>query len=413
MTEKVAIIGAGIAGTTTAYSLAKNGFDVTLIDSRRYPAMATSYANGGQLSASNSEVWNTPKNIINGMKWMFKKDAPLLFNPSPSLEKYKWIIGFLAASFDGKHKTKTQETIELAKRARELYYKISDEEGLEFDLLKKGILHFYDTQKELDIAAAKASWLDQEGMEWEVLDTDQVEDLEPAFKNSNNEKKLVGGIYTKSDASGDIHKFCKNMHKLLEDRYEVKSLFNTEIESIYKDKDKVILSAATDSETTGYHFDKVAICAGIDTQKFADILGDKMRVYPVKGYSVTIHLDDERSRQYAPQVSLLDDPKKIVSSRLGDRLRVAGTAELAGKNKDIRQDRIRPLLGWVREYFPNVSTENYTPWAGLRPMTPDMMPLVFESKAKGIFYNTGHGHLGWTLGAATGDLLAAKIINAN
>ena len=216
MIQKVAIIGAGIAGTTTAYSLAKNGIDVTLIDSRRYPAMATSYANGGQLSASNSEVWNTPKNIINGMKWMFKKDAPLLFNPSPSLEKYKWIIGFLAASFDGKHKTKTQETIELAKRARELYYKISDEEGLEFDLLKKGILHFYDTQKELDLAAAKASWLDQEGMEWEVLDTDQVEDLEPALKSSNNEKKLVGGIYTKSDASGDIHKFCKNMHKLLE-----------------------------------------------------------------------------------------------------------------------------------------------------------------------------------------------------
>ena len=138
-----------------------------------------------------------------------------------------------------------------------------------------------------------------------------------------------------------------------------------------------------------------------------------MRVYPVKGYSVTIHLEDEKSKKSAPQVSLLDDPKKIVSSRLGDRLRVAGTAELAGKNKDIRQDRIRPLLGWVREYLPEVSTENYTPWAGLRPMTPNMMPLVFESKTKGIFYNTGHGHLGWTLGAATGDLLAAKILDAN
>ena len=158
-------------------------------------------------------------------------------------------------------------------------------------------------------------------------------------------------------------------------------------------------------------FDQVAICAGIETQRFDDVLGDSMRVYPVKGYSVTIHLDDEESRISAPKVSLLDDPKKIVSSRLGDRLRVAGTAELAGINKDIRQDRIRPLLGWVREYFPGVSTENYTPWAGLRPMTPDMMPLIFESRAKGIFYNTGHGHLGWTLGAATGDLLAEKMIN--
>ena len=150
MTRKIAVIGAGIAGTTTAYSLAKQGADVTLVDSRRYPAMATSYANGGQLSASNSEVWNTPKNIINGFKWMFKKDAPLLFNPSPSLQKYKWIIGFLMATFDGKHKSKTQETIELAKRARQIYFDIADHEGIDFDLLKEGILHFYDNKKELN-----------------------------------------------------------------------------------------------------------------------------------------------------------------------------------------------------------------------------------------------------------------------
>jgi D-amino-acid dehydrogenase len=411
MTKKIAVIGAGIAGTTTAYSLAKQGMDVTLIDSRRYPAMATSYANGGQLSASNSEVWNTPKNILNGIKWMFKKDAPLLFNPSPSIQKYKWIMGFLVATFDGKHKIKTQQTIDLAKRAREIYFEIAVKEGIDFDLLKEGILHFYDSDKELKVAASKASWLHQEGMEWEVLSRDEVEDLEPAFKSSKNDKKIVGGIYTKSDASGDIHKFCKNMHRVLEDKYGVKSLFNTEIETIYKDKDKVILAAADESSASGMQFDQVAICAGIETQRFADVLGDSMRVYPVKGYSITIQLDDEESQTSAPKVSLLDDPKKIVSSRLGNRLRVAGTAELAGTNKDIKQDRIRPLLGWVRDYFPGVSTENYTPWAGLRPMTPDMMPLIFESKAKDIFYNTGHGHLGWTLGAATGDLLAEKMIN--
>ena len=201
------------------------------------------------------------------------------------------------------------------------------------------------------------------------------------------------------------------MIKTLEEKYGVETFFNTEIETIYKDKDKVILSATDQASSKGYVFDQVAVCAGVETQKFADILGDGMRVYPVKGYSVTIYLDDMISQQAAPQVSLLDDPVKIVSSRLGNRLRVAGTAELAGKNKDIRQDRIRPLLNWVREYFPSVSTENYTPWAGLRPMTPDMMPLIFESKVKGIFYNTGHGHLGWTLGAATGEILAEKMGN--
>ena len=409
MKEKIAIIGAGISGITTAYALAKKGCDVTLLDSRRYPAMATSYANGGQLSASNSETWNTSKNILNGLKWMFKKDAPLLFNPSPSLQKYKWMLGFLAATFNGKHKSNTQETIDLAKRAREIYYGIADSEGLKFDLLKKGILHFYNDSKELKSAANKASWLDQEGMEWEVLSLDEIEDLEPAFKSASNQKKIVGGIYTKSDASGDIHKFCVGMQKILEEKYGVETIFNTEIDTIYKDQDKIILSGADLSSAKGFEFDKVAICAGVETQRFADILGDSMRVYPVKGYSVTIYLDDMISQEAAPQVSLLDDPVKIVSSRLGNRLRVAGTAELAGKNKDIRQDRIRPLLKWVREYFPSVSTENYTPWAGLRPMTPDMMPLIFESNVNGIFYNTGHGHLGWTLGAATGEILAEKM----
>ena len=409
MRSDIAIIGAGIAGITTAYALAKKGHKVTLIDSRRYPAMATSYANGGQLSASNSETWNTTKNILNGIKWMFKKDAPLLFNPSPSIQKYKWMIGFLLATFNGKHKSNTQQTIELAKRAREIYFDIADSEGIKFDLLKKGILHFYNDEKEFSSAADKASWLDQEGMEWEALSLDEIEDLEPAFKSASNEKKIVGGIYTKSDASGDIHKFCTNMIKTLEEKYGVETFFNTEIETIYKDKVKVILSATDQANSKGYVFDQVAVCAGVETQKFADILGDGMRVYPVKGYSVTIYLDDMISQQAAPQVSLLDDPVKIVSSRLGNRLRVAGTAELAGKNKDIRQDRIRPLLNWVREYFPSVSTENYTPWAGLRPMTPDMMPLIFESKVKGIFYNTGHGHLGWTLGAATGEILAEKM----
>ncbi len=409
MKEKIAIIGAGIAGITTAYSLAKKGCDVTLLDSRRYPAMATSYANGGQLSASNSETWNTSKNILNGLKWMFKKDAPLLFNPSPSLQKYKWMLGFLAATFNGKHKSNTQQTIDLAKRAREIYYGIADSEGLKFDLLKKGILHFYNDDRELKSAANKASWLDQEGMEWEVLSLDEIEDLEPAFKSASNQKKIVGGIYTKSDASGDIHKFCVGMQKILEEKYGVETIFNTEIDTIYKDQDKIILSGADLSSAKGFEFDKVAICAGVETQRFADILGDSMRVYPVKGYSVTIYLDDMISQEAAPQVSLLDDPVKIVSSRLGNRLRVAGTAELAGKNKDIRQDRIRPLLKWVREYFPAVSTENYTPWAGLRPMTPDMMPLIFESNVDGIFYNTGHGHLGWTLGAATGEILAEKM----
>lgn len=409
--KRVAVIGAGIAGTTTAYALLKKGYRVTIIDSRRYPAMATSYANGGQLSASNAETWNTPKNVMNGMKWMFKPDAPLLFNPSPEIQKYKWMMGFLWATLKGEHKKNTLETIDMAKKAREIYFKIADEEGIEFELLKKGILRFYDSEKEFKLDQAKTSWLDQEGMEWDTLTTEEVKELEPAFKNNANYEKIVGGIYTKSDASGDIHKFCTNLEKVLVDKYSANLQLDTTVEYISRQRDELVLTMRKENEVMNEAFDNVIICAGVGTQAFADRLGDKMNIYPVKGYSVTIDLKDDISKSCAPSVSLIDQPVKIVASRLGDRFRVAGTAELAGINTDIRQNRIRPLLDWVEKYFPNVSTETYTPWAGLRPMTPNMMPITSESKMKGVFYHAGHGHLGWTLSAETANQVVSKLEN--
>jgi len=407
--KKVAVIGAGIAGTTTAYALVKKGYKVTIIDSRRYPAMATSYANGGQLSASNAETWNTPKNVMNGIKWMFKPDAPLLFNPSPEIQKYKWMMGFLWATLKGEHKKNTLETIDMAKKAREIYFKIAEDEGIEFELLKKGILRFYDSEKEFKLDQAKKSWLDQEGMEWDTLTTEEVKELEPAFKNNANYEKIVGGIYTKSDASGDIHKFCTNLERVLVEKYSANLQLNTTVEYISRQKGELVLTMRKENEIMNDSFDNVVICAGVGTQSFASRLGDKMNIYPVKGYSITIDLKDEISKSCAPSVSLIDQPVKIVASRLGDRFRVAGTAELAGINTDIRQNRIRPLLDWVEKYFPNVSTETYTPWAGLRPMTPNMMPITSESRMKGVFYHAGHGHLGWTLSAETANQVVAKI----
>ena len=407
--KKVAVIGAGIAGTTTAYALVKKGYKVTIIDSRRYPAMATSYANGGQLSASNAETWNTPKNVMNGIKWMFKPDAPLLFNPSPEIQKYKWMMGFLWATLKGEHKKNTLETIDMAKKARETYFKIAEDEGIEFELLKKGILRFYDSEKEFKLDQAKKSWLDQEGMEWDTLTTEEVKELEPAFKNNANYEKIVGGIYTKSDASGDIHKFCTNLERVLVEKYSANLQLNTTVEYISRQKGELVLTMRKENEIMNDSFDNVVICAGVGTQSFASRLGDKMNIYPVKGYSITIDLKDEISKSCAPSVSLIDQPVKIVASRLGDRFRVAGTAELAGINTDIRQNRIRPLLDWVEKYFPNVSTETYTPWAGLRPMTPNMMPITSESRMKGVFYHAGHGHLGWTLSAETANQVVAKI----
>jgi D-amino-acid dehydrogenase len=411
--KKIAVIGAGIAGVTTAYALAKRGFKVTIIDSRRYPAMATSYANGGQLSASNAETWNTPKNIVNGLKWMFKADAPLLFNPSPNIQKYKWMFGFLAETLRGTHKDNTLHTIELAKRARDVYFTIADEENIEFDLLKRGILRFYDSQKEFKEDAEKKNWIEQPGMEWEIMSPDEVVALEPSLSTANSKNKIVGGVYTKSDASGDIHKFCINLEKVLVEKYDVRVLTDTSVSDLSQRSHKILVKYGDEQNLDSEEYENVVICAGVNTQNFANKLGDSMNVYPVKGYSVTIDLKNEQSKNGAPMVSLIDQPVKIVASRLGDKFRVAGTAELAGINTDIRQDRIRPLLRWVKEFFPEVRTESYTPWAGLRPMTPNMMPLTHESKMPGVFYHTGHGHLGWTLSAATAEIVAEKISSAD
>jgi len=295
------------------------------------------------------------------------------------------------------------------KKARETYFKIAEDEGIEFELLKKGILRFYDSEKEFKLDQAKKSWLDQEGMEWDTLTTEEVKELEPAFKNNANYEKIVGGIYTKSDASGDIHKFCTNLERVLVEKYSANLQLNTTVEYISRQKGELVLTMRKENEIMNDSFDNVVICAGVGTQSFASRLGDKMNIYPVKGYSITIDLKDEISKSCAPSVSLIDQPVKIVASRLGDRFRVAGTAELAGINTDIRQNRIRPLLDWVEKYFPNVSTETYTPWAGLRPMTPNMMPITSESRMKGVFYHAGHGHLGWTLSAETANQVVAKI----
>lgn len=218
--------------------------------------------------------------------------------------------------------------------------------------------------------------------------------------------RFQGGFFTESDSSGDIHKFTGGLSSACE-RRGVQFHYDTAIDSVESvDCGKILISSDQRREV----FDRIVICAGVGSRRFAAMLGDHVNVYPVKGYSITVHLDDEPSRSSAPWVSILDDRAKIVTSRLGtDRFRVAGTAEFNGVNRDIRSDRIEPLINWVRRYFPVVSTSRVIPWAGLRPMLPSMLPRVGRGRRPGVFYNTGHGHLGWTLSAATAEAVSSMI----
>jgi D-amino-acid dehydrogenase len=285
---------------------------------------------------------------------------------------------------------------------------MAEEAGIEFNRVNQGILHFYDDEAEFAHAHNVSKLLAKGGVPRQRLSADEVRAIEPSIKSD-----IIGGYYTDSDFTGDIHKFATGLAKACE-RLGVTFYWNHEVESLKPNNGSPIIESKTDEGEMGRHeFDGVVICAGVYSRALAAQAGDRVNIYPVKGYSITVNLQDQASRAAAPWVSLLDDKAKIVTSRLGeDRFRVAGTAEFNGYNYNIRADRIAPLTKWVEKNFPGVATEYVTPWAGLRPMMPNMMLRIGRGKAKGIFYNTGHGHLGWTLSCVSAHMVT-DIITAS
>ncbi|MCO5975277.1 D-amino acid dehydrogenase [Ideonella oryzae] len=403
----LAVLGGGITGVTTAYALSLRGFAVTLYERHRYAAMETSFANGGQLSASNAEVWNLPATVLKGLKWMLRADAPLLVSPTPGWHKLSWFAEFIAAM--PQYERNTIETARLAIAARQHLFAWAEAEGIDFDHKREGILHIYRDKAGFDHAAKVTALLARGGLDRRAVTPEEIKSIEPTLAGQYH-----GGFYTPSDSTGDIHRFTFGLAQAAQ-RRGVECLYEQQVSQLRPEAGGGVTLTATgpEGEPSPRRFDGVVVCAGVASRGFAAQLGDRVNVYPVKGYSITVHLDDEASRAAAPNVSLLDDETKLVSSRLGpDRFRVAGTAEFAGENRNIRADRIRPLVDWVRQCFPGVDTRRVVPWAGLRPMMPNMMPRVGRGRAPGVFYNTGHGHLGWTLSAVTADMVASNVASA-
>ena len=410
MAPRVAVIGAGIAGITTAYDLVKRGAQVTIFDRHPYAAMETSFANGGQLSASNAEVWNSWATVWKGLKWMTTPGAPLLVNPTPTWHKVSWMMSFIGAI--PRYEENTVTTVRLAMEARERLTAMAAAEGIDFDRENRGILHFYASKEEFDKAAKVSKLYEKGGLERRAVTLAEMQSIEPALKG-----KYYGGYFTPSDFTGDIHKFTTGLAKACE-RLGVEMRLSDEVLSVTaSDGGVTVISQSTEPSlehtappTQVNQFDRIVVCGGVMSRGLARMLGDRVNIYPVKGYSITVNLP-EGGENFAPYVSLLDDAAKIVSSRLGkSRLRVAGTAEFNGYNRDIRAERIDPLINWCRSHFPGLNTRQSTPWTGLRPMMPDMLPKVGRGRNPRVFYNTGHGHLGWTLSAATSDAVAALVM---
>ncbi|MFT5896443.1 MAG: D-amino-acid dehydrogenase, partial [bacterium] len=270
----------------------------------------------------------------------------------------------------------------------------------------RGILHMYQDKQGFDHATRVNAMLSKGGLERTALSVEEMKSLEPALSG-----ELYGGYYTASDSTGDIHKYTRGLAEACL-RLGAHFVHDVEVGKLSHDGQKIDVefNQAGSANSELGKFDGVVVCAGIESRKLSAQLGDRVNIYPVKGYSITVALPDEESQSAAPWVSLLDDDAKVVTSRLGhNRFRIAGTAEFNGVNYDIRDDRIKPLIQWCRRYFPKVDTEHVVPWAGLRPMMPNMMPRVGAGKLPGVYYNTGHGHLGWTLSAATAEMLGDVI----
>ena len=389
--KSIAIVGGGIAGVTTAYFLARKNYRVRLFDPNGI-AYQCSYANGGQLSVCNAEVWNTYSNIAKGIKWINKTDAPLAFRMDHwSWQKIRWIAGFIGATLTNSYDHNTRRTIQWSLRSRKLYKRLISELNLDFNQKDCGILHIYKNQK---------SWYKaQKTLErFKTSGWGRVVKKGNLLKYNIKTKSIVGATFTKGDSVGDIHTFCRHLSYYMEDNFDYKVYCN----KIVINKEVKYLSGKRDHARTlqelKEQYDEVIICAGA----YTSVLLPSLNIYPIKGYSITFR---GRDAEDAPFTSVLDDDAKIVASPFSNlTFRVAGTAELAEWNQDIRQDRIKPLVDWVRDNT-FMDAENYTKWACLRPMTPNMLPVI--SKVKGMWINSGAGHLGWTMGMA----LAEKVTN--
>jgi D-amino-acid dehydrogenase len=299
------------------------------------------------------------------------------------------------------YKANTIQTAKMAIDARKYLFSWAVQEGIDFDLKKEGILHIYRDQAGFKHAGEVSKLLAAGGLQREAVTPSEMKLIEPTLSG-----QYYGGFYTESDSTGDIHKFTVGLAKACE-KLGVTFIHHHEVVQVQSNGERVQVQLKNNERQEQLSFDNIVVCAGIASRDLAAQLGDRLNVYPVKGYSITVNLNDEESQQGAPTVSLLDDETKLVTSRLGlDRFRVAGTAEFNGENRDIRMDRIKPLVNWVEQCFPKVNTRSVVPWAGLRPMMPNMLPRVGKGKQANVFYNTGHGHLGWTLSACTAEMIA-------
>jgi len=406
---KILVLGAGVVGTTAAYYLNRLGFEVTVLDRGAAPASETSFANGGQVSVSHAEPWANPGAPLKVLKWLAKEDAPLLFRVRADLRQWLWGLSFLAECTPAKTRHNIRQIVNLGTYSRGKLQELRRDTGIAYDERTRGILHFYTDPREFDACHEPARIMRELGCERRLITPDEAVRIEPAL--AHIKPKLAGATYTSADESGDAHRFTVELARIANDN-GVKFRFKHDIKALRAAGGRVDHVEVTDSEGKFLQLraDAYVLALGSFSPVLAASAGVSLTIYPAKGYSVTLPVTNSR---LAYETSLTDDEHKLVFSRLGERLRIAGTAELNGYDRSLNRVRCEAILRRVQELFPGASDPARAEfWAGLRPATPSNVPYIGKTRLSNLFLNTGHGTLGWThacgSGAAIADIVAGR-----
>ncbi|TWB57914.1 D-amino-acid dehydrogenase [Rhizobium sp. ERR 922] len=394
---KVVVLGAGIIGVTSAYQLAKAGHEVTVIDRQQGPALETSFANAGEVSFGYCSPWAAPGIPMKAIKWLFMHHAPLILRPKVDGAMLSWLIKMLSNCTSERYAINKSRMLRLADYSRISLAELREETGIAYDERMQGTLQLFRTQAQLDASAKDVKALAADGIPYEVLDPDGCIRVEPALRHVRG--KIVGGLLTPKDETGDCFKFTNALAaKAIE--LGVRFQYGTTIKGLDIEGSQV-RGVVTDRGRLDA--DAVVVALGSYSPLLLKPLGINLSVYPVKGYSLTIPITDA-SR--APESTVMDETYKIAITRLGDRIRVGGMAEISGYTNDLGLARRRTLEHSVTDLFPGGDVAKASFWSGLRPMTPDGTPVIGPTRIKGLYLNTGHGTLGWTMSSGSARVIS-------
>ncbi|BBU19975.1 D-amino acid dehydrogenase [Acinetobacter sp. BEC1-S18-ESBL-01] len=399
---RVIVLGSGVIGVASAYYLAQQGAEVTVLDRQSGPAEETSFGNAGQISPGYSTPWAAPGIPFKAVKWMFQHHAPLAINLDGSMWQLQWMAQMLKNCNPQSYAVNKERMMRVAEYSRDCLRELRKDTGINYENRAKGTLQLFRKEAQMEAVQRDISVLQECGVSYELLNGNELGRVEPALANAQD--KLVGGLHLPNDETGDCYLFTNALAQIAKE-LGVNFQFNQNVEKLIVEGDEIKGVQVNGKVLTA---DRYVLAFGSYSRDFLKPLDLQLPVYPVKGYSLTIPIIDPA---FAPQSTVLDETYKIAITRFDQRIRVGGMAELSGFNLGLNEDRRATLQMVTQDLFPGGDMAQASFWTGLRPMTPDSTPIIGATRFKNLFLNTGHGTLGWTMACGSGKLISDIVLN--